>query len=317
MEIPFRSEFDSMRWAFTLNFEPQQLGATYDNEMSYLHTQASIKREVHSNEPQNLFPVILELHGRLSRVNDYSNLGARLLPIEDMPINLASSAQLVNLSFSLSKHYIQQLEEERKSLALQNLNLVMRMWGVAAMMSPRANTPGVPEYLQSHSGEVIRFEKVFTDQSSSYIQIERSAWIDRILPGLGYRRSVLIELPLIRTPPLPDAYKNAAEALDAAQRAFDQEDYRGAVKHARDVLDYVAKSSQGGQITSFCKEYIEPLVGGTKSQAIDRSLNALREVVNAGSHLDPTKPFVVDRNIAAYVIETLALNLRYISSVLG
>jgi hypothetical protein len=55
-----------------------------------------------------------------------------------------------------------------------------------------------------------------------------------------------------------------------------------------------------------------PVVGETKSNAIDRALNALRDTINASSHAGP---FTADRSIAAYVIETLAVNLRYISAV--
>ena len=67
-----------------------------------------------------------------------------------------------------------------------------------------------------------------------------------------------------------------------------------------------------GRLTTFCQEHLEPIVGETKPHAIDRSLNALREMTSASSHANP---FIADRPIAAYIIETLALNLRYISSV--
>jgi hypothetical protein len=212
--------------------------------------------------------------------------------------------------------YLQLLEEYRASQQGQNMLLQMQMWGVVAMMKPRANMPEVPGYLQSRSGEVLHFEKVSTETYPPQFRIARSDWVDHILPGLGYRHSVIIELPLIRTPKVSEVYRQAAEALDQARQAFVQEDYRGAIRHARDVLEYLAKSSQGGQITAFCKEHLEPLVGETKSKAIDRSLNALRDIVNAGSHLDPQKPFTADRAVAAYVIETLTVNLQYISSAL-
>jgi hypothetical protein len=61
---------------------------------------------------------------------------------------------------------------------------------------------------------------------------------------------------------------------------------------------------------------LEPFVGETKSNAVDRSLNALRDVINASNHIDPQNPFTVDRALAVYVIERLALELRYISTVL-
>ena len=316
MEIPFRSQFDSRYLAYMV-LEPQNIYGFYDGDVRYLNVQAYFKHELHKGEQeQELYPVMLNLHGKLYRMNNAQDYGAPLLPIVDTPISvLPGIPQLVNLSFAISPNYLRILEEQRASQQTQDMLLQLRLWGVAAMIRPPADTPEVPRYQQYRSGEVVRFEKVSTETYEPQIRIERSAWVDRILPGLGYRHSVLIELPLVRTPPIPEAYQKAAEALDMARRAFDQEDYRGAVRNGREVLEQLGKRSSDGKITSFCKEYLEPFVGNTKSSAIDRSLNALRDVVNAASHTDPQKPFIVDRDIAMYVIEMLALNLRYISTI--
>lgn len=330
MEIPFRIQSDSREYAFFMTFEHEQITATYDGDISRLNIPVRFKRTpFDNNQQQGLYPVVLELHGRLFRVNAPNDWGATLLPLEDMPISLksAKSEQFINLSFAFSRLYLQQIEEQRASQSGQNILLAMRMSGVAAIMGPSKVLPQAPDRasqvlsqrpVQSGS-EVIRFENVHTDYNSfQTIRIARSDWIDTLLPNLGYRRSVLIELPLMRTPPVSEIYQKAAEALDKARNAFDHEDYRDAVKYGREVLEHLGKSSSdgSGKLTSFCKEYLEPFVGETKSNAVERSLNALREVINASSHIDPQKPFIVDRAIAAYVVETLALNLRYISSFL-
>ncbi len=317
MEIPFHSQFDSTHYAFVLTLEPQNFAPTHNSERSLLHIQATFRRSTYNdNQPRDLYPVILDLHGKLCSTNDVYGIGATLLPSLDLPISFisANTPQLVNLSFAFSTHYLQLLEEQRALQQEQVMILAIQMWGVAAMVRPRTDTQGVPGYLQSRSGEVVRFEKVDTGPTTHFIRIERSAWVDRILPGLGYRRSVLVELPLIRIPPTPEAYQKAAAALDMARKAFDHEDYRGSIKYGREVLDYLGNTSQGKQIATFCKEHLEPVVGKRKSRMIDRSLNALRDMTNMASHIGP---FVADRAIAAYVIETLALHLRYISSVLG
>lgn len=319
MEIPFRSQFDSMHSAFIMTFEIQNIAPVYNVDVPRLDMQVNLKRELHNDQQiEDLYPVILDLYGRLYRANANQDTGATLLPTFNLPITLFPGvSNPANLSFAFSAYYLQLLEEQRALQQGQDMLLAMQMWGVAAMVRPRTDTPGVYAHLQSRSSEVIRFEKVDTGPTAQFIRIERSTWVDRILPSLGYRRSVIIELPLIRVPAIPEAYQKAAEAIDMARRAFEQEDYRAATRHARDVLEYLAKSSQGGQITTFCDEYIKPVVGETKSKAIDRSFNAIRDIVNAGSHIDPQRPFMVERAIAAYVIETLALNLRYISSTLG
>jgi hypothetical protein len=317
MEISFYSQFDSTHWALVMTLEPQNFAPVYDAGTSLLRIQVTLKHPTDNDtQPRDLYPVILDLHGKLCSTNDIYGTGATLLPPRDLPISFVSpnTPQLVNLSFAFSTRYLQLLEEQRALQQEQVMILAMQMWGIAAIVRPRTDTLEVPKHLQSRSGEVIRFEKVDTGPSAQFIRIERSAWVDRILPGLGYRHSVLIELPLIRTPAVPEAYQRAAEALDMARNAFNQEDYRGAVKYAREVLEYLGNCSQGKQVTTFCKEFLEPTVGRRKSRMIDRSLNALRDMTNMASHIGP---FVADRAIAAYVIETLALNLRYISAVLG
>lgn len=318
MEIPFRSQFDSTHWAFVMTLDTQDIVGIYDGIVSCLNMQVQFKRPLpDANQPPDVYPVLLELHGKLYRTNQQQEHGAELQPVVDLPISCRSpeTQHSSYLSFRMSRRYLQLLEEYRAAQQTQTVQLQMSLWGIVALMKARPNISGVPNHLQPRSGEVIRFEKVHTQNYDPSIRIERSAWIDRILPGLGYRHSVLIELPLVRTPPVSEVYQKAAEALDMARKAFDQEDYRGALKHAREVLEQLGKRSSDGKITSFCKEYLEPFVGNTKSSAVDRSLNALRDVVNAASHTDPQKPFVVDRDIAMYVIEMLALNLRYISTI--
>lgn len=321
MDIPFYSEFDSTRWAFLMTIDPQQIVGNYDENVSRLNIGVMFKRAPQDgNEPQDMYPVILNLQGKLYRVNASHEFGAALEPVETLPISLVRPNTSVSsyLSFVISPRYLRFLEEKRTLQPGQDMMLAINLWGVVALTRPRANVPEVASYLQSRSGEVIRFEKVSTQNFAPSIRIARSDWIDRILPALGYRQSILIELPLVRTPPILDAYKNTAEALDNARQAFDHEDYRSALKYGREVLEHLGKSSSdgSGKLTSFCKEHLEPFIGETKSNAVERSLNALREIINASSHADPQKPFSVDRMIAEYVIETLALNLRYISSVL-
>jgi len=298
--------------------DTQDVVGIYDGVVSCLNMQVQFKRPLpDANQPPDVYPVLLELHGKLYRTNQQQEHGAELQPVVDLPISCISPETwyFSHLSFRMSKRYLQLLEEYRAEQQTQMVQLQMRLWGIVALMKVRPNIPGVPNHLQARSGEVVRFEKVHTENNDPSIRIERSAWIDRILPGLGYQHSVLIELPLVRTPPVPGAYQKAAEALDMARKAFDQEDYKGTLKHAREVLEQLGKRSSDGKLTSFCKEYLEPFVGNTKSSAVDRSLNAIRDVVNAASHTDPQKPFSVDRDLAAYVIEVLALNLRYISTI--
>jgi hypothetical protein len=322
VEIPFRSQFNSIHWAFVMTFDAQDIRGIYDGDVSCLNFQVQFKRPIpDATQAKEVYPVLMNLYGKLYRMNQPQDHGAELQPLVDLPISFIypETKYSTYLSFRISRHYLQQLEDYRAAQQTQDMLLQAYLWGIVAVMKSRPEAEPVSHSLPNRSGEVIRFEQVHTDTVNPQIRIARSDWIDRILPGLGYRQSVLVELPLVRTPPLPEMYKYAAESLEKARNAFEHEDYRAALKYAREVLEHLGKMSSNGsgKLTDFCKEYLEPYVGETKSNAVDRSLNALRDVVNAASHADPQKPFPVDRAITTYVIETLSLNLRYFAIALA
>src|SRR6266571_7847175 len=184
MDIPFHSQFDPSDWAFIMMLEPQNFAPAYDAGTSLLHIQVTLKHPTYKdNQPQDLYPVILDLHGKLCSTNAIYGPGAPLLPPRDLPISFVSphTAQPASLSFALSPNYLQLLEEQRAQQQEQVMILALQMWGVVAMVRPSTDTPEVPEHLQYLSGEVIRFEKVDTGPSAQFIRIERSAWVDRIL----------------------------------------------------------------------------------------------------------------------------------------
>lgn len=315
MEVPFRGQFDHRHWAFTLHFELQNFAA-FTTDASCLGVQGTL-RYGEQNQSNDLVPVLLDLHGKLTRINGLADLGASLLPVRELPLNLFApyGYQLINLSFLFSQDYIQLLEEERAAAA-GNVSLTLHMWGMAAMIRRASGVHTTLAQAGQFPGEFVRFERFETDPSGHRLMIERSAWIDRLLPGLGYRRSILVELPLLRTPPVPQDYRGAVEALKQAQKAFGQEDYRSAVKYGREVLEHLGQKSSDGSksLTSFCKEYLEPIIGETKALALDASLGSVRRMVNACSHVNG---FHADRATAAFVLETLTLDLRYIAAILG
>lgn len=320
MRIPLRYQSNQSTYAFIMEFELDNMSA-YSTDTSNLRIQATFRRVGGGDSHlQALYPILLELHGKLVRANGQGDGGAVLGPVRELPISFekADGERWFDLLFTFPLSYLQTLEEERKE---QDIRLLLEMWGVVAMVHPRNVEPRNKSQVNPALGmpspiEVVWFERIETDRSNqNTLTIPRSTWIDRILPGLGYGRSVLIELPLLRTPPLPEAYKNAVKALANAQNAFSQDDYRSAVKYGREVTEYLQNSCSGDSksITSFCSEFLEPVIGESKSKAVEAALNGTRRITSPGSHANT---FLVDRVTAAYLIETLALNLRYISAVL-
>jgi hypothetical protein len=72
-----------------------------------------------------------------------------------------------------------------------------------------------------------------TNISPVWVSIESSTWVRDVLPGLGYDRSRLIEIPF--PPPLPE-HPSAASEWDKARRALDEQRYSDCVSECRDLL---------------------------------------------------------------------------------
>src|SRR5579859_3902198 len=118
MDIPFYSEFDSTQWALLMSIEPQQLVATSDENVARLSINATFKRAPQdNNQPQDMYPVILNLYGKLYRMNVTHEFGAELQPVETLPISLIkpNAAVPTYLSFVVSPRYLHFLEEQRAS----------------------------------------------------------------------------------------------------------------------------------------------------------------------------------------------------------
>src|ERR1017187_3824846 len=109
MEIPFRSQFDSTHFAFVMTFEVQNIAGYYDGDVRSLYVQAQLKREIrHDAQQQELYPVVLDLHGKLYRMNQSQENGAMLQPPTDLPIVVRPGIpQSIDLSFVVSAHYLQ------------------------------------------------------------------------------------------------------------------------------------------------------------------------------------------------------------------
>jgi len=305
--------------AFVLSFDLEQMTGAFLSSIPRFGCSAQLRQIAEWAQPPSMYPIVTELHGILNSSTAYDQFGALLLPPEALPCSFSTRERqaMLQLTFTLSDRLVQFLEEERVTKqGGRDMRLGVRFWGTVALAA--LQEPAPPNPLETFQGTtlatIVGFRQVRSGPNAKELRIPRSDWLDRLLPGLGYERSVLVELPLTRTPPVPAPFQHAVVSLDAARKAFEHEDYRAVLKHGRDVLEHLGKQAADGKLTTFCQEQLEPVVGKTKSQVIDRVLNGLRDVLNAGSHANVFAP---DRAIAAYVIETLAIQLRYLSAVVA
>ncbi len=66
-----------------------------------------------------------------------------------------------------------------------------------------------------------------------FLNVDRTTWIERVLPGLGYENLRLIEVTL--PPPLP-THGSAAAEFDKAKKALDERRYSDCVAACRGLI---------------------------------------------------------------------------------
>jgi len=296
--------------AFNLTIDRDWPQASYSGDVASLTFQATIERMGYwDTQLGGATPVLLSLHGALYRGQTYRNVGAMLLPPEGFPLRLppVGDKMPVRLSFACSRRYIEHLEDERAAQTEQDLTLSVRLWGTIAVMRSQAG-----EDATAASGAPVSFESVEATPTEM-LRIPRSDWIDRFLPDLGYRKTVLIELPLAGQPPVPEELHNAMQHLGEARTLRNHESYQKAVQACRQATD--ALLGAGPEKKAWCQTHLAPLIGAEKATMVDDSLLALRPLLNKTSH--GYAPVEVDRDAADYAIESLAVALNYIARTLA
>src|SRR6185437_4720410 len=109
------------------------------------------------------------------------------------------------------------------------MQLFLRLWGNVSVT-------------MSEDADAARFSRLVTDSNPDpTIRIEKSDWVERILPGLGYDKRLLIDLPLPQHPAAPDEIKEAVRFLELARQQLNREQYRPAVHSCREAKDALIK----------------------------------------------------------------------------
>lgn len=294
--------------AFTLTIDREWPQASYSGDVASLVFQTTVERMISwDTHLGDATPVLLSLHGTLYRGQTYRNVGAVLLPPEGLPLRVLAVGDKMplRLSFTCSRRYVEHLEDERATQPGQDLTLSMRLWGVVAVMRGQAGDAAAPAALVS-------FENVEATPTET-LRIPRSDWIDQLLPALGYRKTVLVELPLAGKPEIPEELRDAMAHLREARVQRNHESYRKAVQECRQALDALLGS--GPEKKVWAETHLAPIIGAEKAKVVDSSLYALRPLLTDASHGGAL--IEIDRDAADYVIESLAVTLNYIARKLA
>ena len=83
------------------------------------------------------------------------------------------------------------------------------------------------------------FEKFETQFSSMTVNIPRSDWVDKVLPGLGYGKIYLVEVPTAEKA-IGDLFARAVKEFQQAQQQMLLGDYNKVLGHLRNALEILS-----------------------------------------------------------------------------
>jgi len=174
----------------------------------------------------------------------------------------------ITMEIPLDFYRLKRIEERRQD------DIRFQLLGFALVAEHPSSSPNEQ---QEHRRDVEGFAAA---QFEIYFDIPQSHWVGEILPGLGYGRFELIEVP-IPEGIVPEIFHKALQELKEAQRYFIQGDYDKAVAHCRNVVDLIPrtylpndKRPFGPKIQEFLGQYL-PFISGSKRKFLETMVNSV------------------------------------------
>jgi hypothetical protein len=148
------------------------------------------------------------------------------------------------------------------------------------------------------------------------VDVETSAWIRRVLPGVGHDSVRLIEVTL--PPPLPEQPKSVDE-FDKAKAAFDARRYDDSVVACRGLLAMWASqlgATKTRPVAAVIAEQLRWCEDDERRQLLDALWKATTDFVNAPHHPESTTaPVALDAQDARLSVLLTALLSEYLGSI--
>ncbi len=216
------------------------------------------------------------------------------LLLHEFPVRSLPNGSLdhsVPLRFHLTSADVEELERRRRATPGDVLTLYLGLDAVVAGLrtynqvsaAPDTDTESSPWPLDyGMFSQVLPFWR--TNISPVPISIETSPWVRDVLPGLGYDRSRLIEIPF--PPPLPD-HPSAASEWDKARRALDEKRHEDCVSECRDLLAMWQTQLQASKDRPLASVIAEKRGWGEsdgRTAFLDALWKAAIDIVNAPHH---------------------------------
>jgi hypothetical protein len=210
-----------------------------------------------------------------------------------------------SLVFPLTEAIIFQIEKHRKGNLPVFVQFQLQIAKYTVLPNGKA-AEGIPALTV-----VTGFEQV---SSQSHFVIEQSQWIRNVLPSLGHKAAMLIELP-IASAILSAEYVQSTAELEKSREYFLQGDYDKTIGHCRSAIEPFKKNMPALKeaITSSSKaEWIKKMQLSTW-EWMDSMLKANYTITNKAHHFPSIGHF--DRTDAEVILNITTLILSYIAKL--
>jgi hypothetical protein len=229
----------------------------------------------------------------------------------------------VELRFSITAHEIAALEYDRHTKASNVFDLYLKLEpAFAGLQHFNEYQPG--QQTVSGPWDDLRFgmySQMFPFWTSTVqtilLRLERTTWIERVLPGLGYDRLRLLEVAL--PPPLP-GHGSAATEFDKARQALDERRYSDCVAACRGLIgiwETALGASRDQRMADVVASRLEWTESDLRRRFLDDLWKAANDIANVPHHPEgqPVTPQPVDHRDARLLFLVVASLSEYLGHI--
>lgn len=190
-----------------------------------------------------------------------------------------------------------------------DLQATLRGFGTYTLRSERSETVVAMRYPPVGQPKVFPLET----NSPGLLQVERTAWFDRVLkPTHGLDLEYLeVNLPPVESP-AADGWRQALVNFHAAERSYATGDDASVFLHLRGAFDALPGAKQ---------HIVDRVSNETKRKALDGLLAKVGAVLHSGRHVDAVGPdvgtFPVDHLDASFALDLMRVTLSHLSRILA
>jgi hypothetical protein len=225
------------------------------------------------------------------------------------------SPRQISIEIPLDHYRIEKIEERRQG------DIHFRLSGSALIAEHPSIAKAGPNEQQEYKRDVENFT---TGNFNITFSIPQSHWIDKILPGLGYGKVKLIEVP-IPEKIVPDTFQKALTELQESQRYFVEGDYDKVVAHCRSAVQLIPEARSidlsgldkpgfNDKVKKFLEQNLSILTN-SKREFIENIIKATWKLSSIPHHPSSSLGYFNRADAEAIMLVTTAL-LAYVGKLL-